>query len=78
MRVQLTTRNGRRFARTLLLFFGAWQAAWAQSPQISGTVQDMAGLPLPGVTVILMGTTTGTATAADGSFTLTTSRELTG
>ena len=44
----------------------------AQQPQkkeISGKVKDNNGLPLPGVTVIIKGTTLGTTTEADGSFT---------
>ena len=38
---------------------------------ISGRVTSEAGAPLPGVTVLLKGTTNGTATGADGSFNLT-------
>ncbi len=75
MNVQQTTGKG-SLLLFLLLFFCACPVALAQSPRISGTVEDAAGLPLPGVTVILKGTTTGTATAADGTFTLTTPRDL--
>jgi hypothetical protein len=42
-----------------------------QQKQISGFVSDQNGQPLPGVTVIVRGTTTGTVTNADGEFTLT-------
>ncbi|MDP2335304.1 MAG: carboxypeptidase-like regulatory domain-containing protein, partial [Bacteroidota bacterium] len=45
----------------------------AQQPQkkeISGTVKDSNGLPLPGVSVVVKGTTSGTITDADGKFTL--------
>ncbi|MDX8339398.1 SusC/RagA family TonB-linked outer membrane protein [Draconibacterium sp. IB214405] len=38
---------------------------------ITGVVTDEQGLPLPGVTVIVEGTTIGTITTPDGSFTLT-------
>ncbi|MFD3002378.1 SusC/RagA family TonB-linked outer membrane protein [Pontibacter toksunensis] len=39
--------------------------------QVSGTVKDATGMPLPGVTVVLKGTTTGVSTDADGNFSLT-------
>ena len=39
-----------------------------QPRQITGTVTDQAGLPLPGVSVIVKGSTLGTVTDADGSF----------
>lgn len=37
---------------------------------VSGTVSDESGLRLPGVNVVLKGTTTGTATDAEGRYTL--------
>ncbi|GAA4441184.1 TonB-dependent receptor [Pontibacter saemangeumensis] len=39
--------------------------------QVSGTVRDESGSPLPGVTVVLKGTTVGTSTNADGAYNLT-------
>ncbi|MGV8096122.1 MAG: TonB-dependent receptor [Mangrovibacterium sp.] len=41
-----------------------------QSKEVSGKVTDPYGVPLPGVTVIVKGTTIGTTTDANGSFTL--------
>ena len=41
-----------------------------QSRTLKGTVKSESGEPLPGVTVIVKGTTTGTVTNADGNFTL--------
>ncbi|SHJ55306.1 TonB-linked outer membrane protein, SusC/RagA family [Tangfeifania diversioriginum] len=41
-----------------------------QQPAISGTVTDEAGQPLPGVTVVVKGTTQGTVTNADGNYSL--------
>ncbi|GAB3634668.1 SusC/RagA family TonB-linked outer membrane protein [Hymenobacter arcticus] len=47
------------------------QTALAQTRTVSGRVRDQkTGEGLPGVTVLVKGTTTGTATNADGSFTL--------
>jgi TonB-linked SusC/RagA family outer membrane protein len=37
---------------------------------VSGTVTDESGLPLPGVTVLIKGTTQGTVTNADGNYSL--------
>jgi len=42
-----------------------------QQKSISGTVTDESGLPLPGTTVLIKGTTQGTVTNADGKFSLT-------
>ncbi|WP_343850152.1 TonB-dependent receptor [Algoriphagus jejuensis] len=42
----------------------------AQRAKISGTVKDDTGMPLPGVTVLVEGTTTGTVTDVDGNFTI--------
>ncbi len=41
-----------------------------QNRTISGTVKDEKGQPMPGVSVVVKGTTTGTVTDADGMFTL--------
>ncbi len=45
-------------------------AVWAQQ-SITGTVVDDGGEPLPGVAVVIQGTTTGTVTGIDGKYTLT-------
>ena len=44
--------------------------AAAHSHTVSGTVRDKAGNPLPGVAVVVPGTTTGTVTDLDGRYTL--------
>jgi len=41
-----------------------------QQITVSGTVTDQSGLPLPGVTVIVKGSTHGTITNADGNYSL--------
>ncbi|MFI1773446.1 SusC/RagA family TonB-linked outer membrane protein [Thalassobellus citreus] len=43
---------------------------YAQDANINGTVTDETGMPLPGVSVIIKNTTTGTATDFDGNYTL--------
>ncbi len=54
----------------LALLFGVLHAS-AQDRTITGTVIDRAtNEPLPGVTVLLKGTTSGTSTGPDGSFSL--------
>lgn len=45
------------------------------SRKLTGSVKDKDGTPLPGVTVMLKGTTIGAATDIDGKFTFTTSQE---
>lgn len=49
----------------------AFSVAWAQDRTITGTVKSSDdGLPMPGVSVVLKGTTTGTSTDAEGKFVL--------
>ena len=58
---------------SLLLALGvATTTAWAQQ-KITGQVSDESGQPLPGVNVVERGTTTGSSTDANGSYTITTS-----
>src|SRR5690606_3405380 len=54
---------------TLLLAF-AVQLTFAQDKVISGTVADESGLPLPGVNIIVKGTTNGTQTDFDGKYSI--------
>ncbi len=46
------------------------QMAQKQSRKIAGKVTDVTGMPLPGVSVVAKGTTTGTITGSDGTFSL--------
>lgn len=46
------------------------EMATQQGGKISGKVTDQAGAPMPGVSVILKGTTTGVSTDAEGAYTL--------
>ncbi|MFH6602837.1 SusC/RagA family TonB-linked outer membrane protein [Maribacter algicola] len=56
---------------TLSLFFGVilLSATYAQST-ITGTVTDETGTPLPGVSVVVQGTTTGVSTDFDGLYSI--------
>jgi len=47
----------------------------AQDVQITGTVLDETDMALPGVTVLLKGTATGTTTDLDGKYTISSSRD---
>ena len=53
---------------TLLLAFIV-QTTFAQEKTVSGTVSDTSGT-LPGVSIVIKGTTTGTETDFDGKFTI--------
>ncbi|NNK11705.1 MAG: TonB-dependent receptor plug domain-containing protein, partial [Flavobacteriaceae bacterium] len=44
--------------------------SFAQEKSISGVVTDQSGMPLPGVAVLVVGTTTGTQTDFDGNYTI--------
>ncbi|SFU14213.1 TonB-linked outer membrane protein, SusC/RagA family [Algoriphagus locisalis] len=56
---------------TLIIpFIANAQTDPVQKKQISGKVLDVKQVPVPGVTVLLQGTTTGTVTDIDGSFQL--------
>ncbi len=50
------------------------QITFAQERTITGTVVDEDGLPLPGVTVLIKGTNTGTQTDFDGNYSITASQ----
>lgn len=54
---------------TLILAFVV-QLTFAQEKTISGTVTDNTGLPLPGVNIIVVGTSNGTQTDFDGNYTI--------
>jgi len=72
--VQLTTKNNymkQKLLVTLLLFVCLLQQVVAQSREISGRVTERAsGQGLPGVTVLVKGTTIGVSTNADGGYTI--------
>jgi len=49
------------------------QISFAQNKNVSGTVSDDNGLPLPGATVVIKGTSTGVSTDFDGNYSITAS-----
>jgi TonB-linked SusC/RagA family outer membrane protein len=59
----------RSFGVAALVLF-ACAATHAQRTQVSGTVKDAAGSPMPGVNILLKGTTMGTSSDKDGKFAL--------
>ncbi len=64
----------RKFLSILFLLLLMVNLAKAQERKISGTVTDATdGAPLPGVSVLLKGTSTGTQTQTDGRFTISVS-----
>jgi TonB-linked SusC/RagA family outer membrane protein len=54
----------------VLLLVLVTQLTFAQERAVSGTVSDNSGMPLPGVSVLIKGTRTGTQTDFDGKFTI--------
>ncbi|WP_255478764.1 TonB-dependent receptor [Rufibacter sp. XAAS-G3-1] len=59
-----------RYLLVLVFFFTALAGAFAQTVTITGKVTDEKKEGLPGVTVLLKGTTTANATDVDGNFSL--------
>ncbi len=60
---------------SFMLLFTVAFSAWAQDRTITGQVLDNNGEGLPGVNVILKGTTTGTTSDIDGNYRLTVPEE---
>jgi TonB-linked SusC/RagA family outer membrane protein len=54
----------------VLLLVLVAQLTFAQERAVSGTVSDNTGMPLPGVSVLIKGTKTGTQTDFDGKFSI--------
>jgi TonB-linked SusC/RagA family outer membrane protein len=72
---QLIKRNFIR-SNILLIFLLLFQlVVFGQGRQISGTVTDNAGEPLPGVNVFIKGTTVGTTTDFDGKYSISVKKE---
>ena len=57
-----------KICMSFFLFFALTLSAYAQ--QISGTVSDENGVPLPGATVVVQGTSIGVSTDFDGNYSI--------
>jgi TonB-linked SusC/RagA family outer membrane protein len=55
---------------TILLFCILQLAVYSQGREISGTVKDADGNPMPGVSILVKGTVQGTTTSVDGKYTI--------
>ncbi len=63
--------TGFRYFLMLTLSIFAWSSIYAQQKSVSGKVTDLeSGEPLPGVNVLVKGTTQGTVTDIEGSYTV--------
>lgn len=60
-----------------LFMLSVYQVAYGQQRMVSGTVYDSSNESLPGVTVVVKGTMTGTVTDLDGNFQLNVPTEAT-
>ena len=56
--------------RVVLFLLLSSSYSWAQEAQIRGTVYDETGQPLPGATILVKGTTTGTTSDLDGKYSI--------
>ena len=56
--------------RQIVLSNSAFESKGAQKKQIKGNVTDENGVPLPGVTIVLKGTTQGTISDVDGNYSI--------
>jgi TonB-linked SusC/RagA family outer membrane protein len=59
-----------KFLFVMLFFAFAAIPALAQEKTVTGTIRDDQGTPIPGVNVVVKGTSTGTASDSDGKFSL--------
>ena len=60
----------KKLVLSLIAVVSVCMLSFAQNKQGSGTVVDTDGLPVIGATIMVDGTTTGTSSGVDGSFTL--------
>lgn len=60
----------RKSLAVLISLLFCFQAIYAQGLKISGTVTDQSGLTMPGVTILIKGTTIGVVTDLDGFYSL--------
>ena len=68
----------KRYTVCLLLFFLSLTGAYAQTTNVKGKITDGTGAGLPGVTVLLKGTSVGTSTDVEGNYALSVPDPTTG
>ena len=68
----------KRYTVCLLLFFLSLTGAYAQTANVKGKITDGTGAGLPGVTVLLKGTSVGTSTDVEGNYALSVPDPTTG
>jgi len=74
----ISQSNQRSFIRSklMLIFLLAFQfSVFAQGKRLTGTVSDESGASLPGVNVLIKGTTIGTITDLDGKYSIAANKE---
>ncbi|WP_460925757.1 SusC/RagA family TonB-linked outer membrane protein [Pontibacter brevis] len=76
MSLRITKVGGKHIA-VLLFMLLCCCSAFAQSMAVRGVVTDNEGVPQPGVTVLLRGTSIGTSTDFNGAYSLTSPHALT-
>ncbi len=54
----------------IALLLGIVQLGWSQTKTVTGTITDEQDLPIPGVSIVVQGTTRGTTTDFDGNYTI--------
>lgn len=69
-KLQWGCRTGWMLALAAVLLIASAPQALAQQPTVTGLVTDQSGQPVIGVTIIEQGTTNGTTTGLDGTYTL--------
>lgn len=69
-KLQWGCRTGRMLALAAVLLIASAPQALAQQLTVTGLVTDQSGQPVIGVTIIEQGTTNGTTTGLDGTYTL--------
>lgn len=72
-----TLLKGKRYLFVFLLIMTISTSVFSQKNQITGKVTDESGEGLPGVSIIVKGTTTGTSTDLDGNYSLVLPKEQT-
>jgi TonB-linked SusC/RagA family outer membrane protein len=70
MKKHFKTKIKTRLIGLMLLMLFTTLTALAQSANVSGTVKDETGESIPGATVVVKGTQTGTVTDLDGNFSI--------